>query len=252
MSKPKTTNDVVATREVLMTNDYSMFKTMEGNREVDDHHVKQLQKLMLQNGNLTAEFPIIVGKDGVIIDGQHRFKALEGLGWDVGYMVEENATIDTVRAINRGNRNWSWRDIAYSYANLGDENYKWFISFTDQYGLRLSPALMILGGVADRSRGQMAQAFRSGTLAIPDKAKAHDIAQQVIEIERLVQIYGNDFASALVTIMAAPAYDQERMMNKLRQQGELLPAKAKKSDYMRHLEDMYNFGFPEENRARLF
>ncbi len=243
-------NNVVATRQVLMSTDYEQFKTLGGNREVNPSHVKQLQKLMIDNGNLTAEFPIVIDREGFVIDGQHRLEALKGLGWEVGYMVEENATIDTVRAINRGNRNWGWRDIAYSHANLGNEDYRWFISFVDQYGLKFGPALTIVGG--KQTKGGAGRGFSSGDLKIADKAKAHDSARQMVEIQRLVQIYNGDFSHALISVMRSPAYNHERMMHKLRQQGEILPEKSRISDYMRLLEDMYNFGFTDDNRQRLF
>lgn len=249
MSDKKKIVSSVLTREIHLTNDYKTFKTLDGNRVVDEHHVKQLQKLMLKNGNLTHEFPIVVDSEGYVIDGQHRLEALKGLGWEIGYRIEEGATIDTVRAINQGNRNWSWRDLAYSYASRGSEPYAWFLNFVDQYGLRFHPALVIASSI----QGRMNTAkFNSGDLVIPDKARAHDAARQVVEIQRLVQIVNGDFSSALINVMRSPAYDHDRMLNKLRQQGELLPPKARHTDYMRRLEDMYNFGYSEENRVRLF
>lgn len=239
----------VALKEILSTKDYDQFKTLDGNRLVNQTHVRQLQKLMLNNGNLTHEFPIIVDKEGYVIDGQHRLEALKGLGWEVGYRVEENATIDTVRAINQGNRNWGWRDMAYSYASRGNENYTWFLSFIDQYGLRFHPALAVATGSLARGNGRR---FQAGELVIGDKAKAHDVARQIVEIQRLVQIVNGDFSMALIAVMKSPFYDHTRMINKLRQQGELLPEKAKQTDYMRRLENMFNFGYSEENRVRLF
>lgn len=234
---------------VKSTKDYAQFKRMEGNREVNPNHIKQLQKLMLTNGNLTQEFPIIVDPNNYVIDGQHRLEALKGLGWEVGYRIEENATIDTVRAINQGNSNWGWRDVAYSYAERGNENYVWFLSFVDQYGLRFNPALKVATGSGQDGRRK---SFTSGEMKISDKAVAHDIARQIVEISRLVQISNTDFYHALISIMRSPSYNHERMMNKLRQQGELLPDKARQTDYMRRLEEMFNFGFIEENRLRLF
>ncbi|RAN77988.1 hypothetical protein B5P43_18325 [Bacillus sp. SRB_336] len=251
MSKPHTP-DVLNEKVVHITKSYEKFKTMDGNRHVNDTHVKQLQRLMLTNGNLTAEFPIIVDKDHYVIDGQHRLEALKGLGWEIGYRIEENATIDTVRAINQGNRNWGWRDMAYSYAQRGNENYQWFLAFVDQYGLKFHPGVRLATVVGGTSATSASKGFAGGDLVIADKAKAHDQARQLIEIQRLVQLDGGDFSNALITVMRSPAYDHERMMHKLRQQGELLPGKAKITDYMRRLEDMYNFGFAEDARVRLF
>lgn len=249
MSSPKPKDDVVSTRAILVTTDYDRFKLMDGNRVIDNNHVKQLQKLMLDNGNLTYEQPILVDKDNFVIDGQHRLTALKGLGWEVGYMVEDSATIDTVRAINRGSRNWSWRDVAHSYAALGNDNYSWFLGFVDQYGLRFSPALTIASGASSR-RG--AGTFESGEMVISDKARAHSVANQIVQAERLVQLYTNEFTYSLIAIMSSPLYNHDRMIAKLRQQGEMLPARATRPDYMRKLEDIYNFGYTEDNRARLF
>ena len=236
---------------VTVTNNYEIFKEMPGNRLVDEAHVKRLQKLMLTNGNLTSEFPIIVDKEGYVVDGQHRLAALKGLGWEIGYRVEEAATIETVRAINQGNRNWSWRDLAYSYASRGNDNYNWFLSFIDQYGLRFSPALIIASGKRGGKDSALGD-FQRGELMIADKAKAHDTANQMVAIQRQTGIYNNDFSFALITIMRSPAYDHERMMKKIRQQGEMLSERAKRGDYMRQLEEIYNFGFSEGSRSRLF
>lgn len=255
MTKKPTKDHVsFATSEVRMTKDYDFFKTLNGNRSVDSIHVKQLQRLMLTNGNLTGEFPIIVDKEGNVIDGQHRLAALKEMGWEVGYRVEENATIDTVRAINQGNRNWSWRDVADSYAQQGNNDYAWFLSFVDQYGLRFSPALNIVTNrrSSGSNSGSSAAKFHAGELEIFDKAQAHDRGRQITEASRLVQLTNNDFVKALNTLMMSSQYDHERMMNKLRQQGELLPVKGRQSDYMRQLEEIYNFGFPDGNRVRLF
>ena len=241
---------VINQRDVLSTKDYDQFKILEGNREINVSNVKSLQKLMLNNGNLTYEFPVIVDKDMYVIDGQHRIEALKGLGWEVGYTIEGAATIDTVRAINQGGRNWSWRDVAHSYAARGDEHYKWFLSFADMYELPFSPTLLIAtGGKGENSNRA---AFKRGSFKVYDKAKAHDTAKQVTEIQRLVQLKGGDFTFALIMAMQSPAYNHERMMHKLRSEGERLPGKAKRSDYLRALEDMFNFGYPEDNRVRLF
>lgn len=259
MTKTKATKDhtVVSTNPVYMTKDYGFFKVMGANRNVDTIHVKQLQRLMLQNGNLTGEFPIIVDKEGYVVDGQHRLAALTEMGWEVGYRVEETATIETVRAINQGNRNWSWRDVADSYAKQGNQNYSWFLSFVDQYGLKFDPALMVVvnssvGGGGLRATNSYRSRFFGGNLEILDKARAHDVGRQITEISRMVQLDNNDFTKSLATLMRSPHYDHERMLNKMRQQGETLPTKARVSEYNRLIEDIFNFGFSEGNRLRLF
>ena len=58
--------------QVLMTNDYSMFESMSGNRDVNDLHIKRLKESMQEK---YISVPIIVNEKNQIIDGQHRFQS---------------------------------------------------------------------------------------------------------------------------------------------------------------------------------
>lgn len=240
---------VVSQREVRSTDNYDTFKIMNGNRAVNENHVKQLQSLMLSNGNLTYEFPIVVDKDNYVIDGQHRLEALKGLGWEIAYIVEESATIETVRSINLGNRNWTWEDLASSYASRGNENYTWFLNYTSHNGLKLTPAFLL---ISDTPRSTTNRLFERGELSIEDKGRIYDITNQFLEIRRMTELYNNDFARAFIKIMRSSAYDHARMVKKMREQGETLPTKARINDYLRAIEDIFNYGYAAENRRRLF
>lgn len=242
---------IVAAKEVFMTTDYGFFKIMEANRNIDPQHVKTVQRLMLKNGNLTGEFPIIVDKEGYVIDGQHRLEALKGLGWEVGYRVEENATIETVRSINQGGRNWTWRDVADSYAKQGNTNYKWFLTFIDQYGLNFTPALTIVLN-ADGSSNVNRAKFFEGDMVIENKAAAYDYAGYIVQASRIAGITNNDFFKAMVKIVASPHYNHERMIQKLRELGDQLPEKAATSVYQRDLEDIFNNRLADDKKVRLF
>ena len=253
MAKKKMNKETikVASRDVMMTTDYEKFKFLHGNRDLNASHVKQLQKLMLENGNLTDQFPIVISKDGFVIDGQHRLAALAELGWEVGYIVEENANIDTVRHINQGNRNWNWRDIAYSYAVLGHEDYQWFLDFVDEFPINFSPALAIATGKNDKG-GNTGRRFRSGEFKVKDKAMARLLAGRIIEFYETIGFSNNDMTYALASVMKHPQYDHERMTKKLGQLADTLPERASAMDYKRRLEDIYNHSYSEDNRVRLY
>ena len=250
MSKRKV-DDQLATRVVRQTNDYTKFKTLEGNRRVNKQHVNQLIRLMVENGNLTDQFPIVIGKDGYVIDGQHRLEALKTLGWEVGYIVEESATIETVRNINRGNRNWSWRDVAESFARLGNREYMWFLKYYDSHELTYTLAMLFCGAKMSK-RYTSGLTFTSGDFEVEDKTKAELYASQFEELREIVDITGHDFGKALNKLFRSPFYDHERMVRKMKEQGHTLPAKAVEADYKRDLEGIFNHAYPEDNRARLF
>jgi len=251
--KPHKTDKVVETREVLSTLDYEKFKPMEGNRTVDKQHVRDLEKLMLMNGNLTYEYPIVVDDDGRVIDGQHRLEALKELGWEVGYVIERNSTIETVRAINRGARNWGWRDVAESFAKLGDENYKWFLDFVDKYGIQYQTAVLLAGGKTTRRRAT--SGFQAGEFVVSKtkRAEAERIATLIASLTESLGLTNQNFQRALSRALLYPGVDANRMEQKLHSQAaDKLPDLATANDYIRVLEDIYNYGYAEDARQRLF
>lgn len=239
---------VVAQKNIFSTNDYSIFKGMDGNRDVDEQHVLQLQKLMLANGNLTYEFPIVVNSEMYVIDGQHRLKALQDLGWEVGYIVQDQATIETVRAINRGNRNWSWRDVANSYAKLGNKEYEWFLWFTETYNLTLGAATAFTTGFTRGSR----KSFMDGSFKITHKTEAVNRAEQYAQIREEAGVDSAAFAAAFAEVNKSPYYDHERMSRKVAELAQTIPERATVADYKRKFEEVFNHKLAEDSRVRLF
>jgi hypothetical protein len=205
---------------------------------------------MTENGNLTDQFPVVVDKQGYVIDGQHRLEALKILGWDVGYIVEEAATIDTVRNINRGNKNWSWRDIAESYARLGNKEYAWFLHYYDKHEMTFTLAMMFCDSKMNKRNAN--GAYASGSMVILDKERALLYAKQYNDLREIVDVGSHDFGKALNKIFHSPFYDHERMVRKMKEQGHTLPTKANESDYRRDIEAIFNYAFPEDNKFRLF
>lgn len=240
-------------RVIMSTDDYGLFKQMKGNRLVDQNHVKELQGLMLTNGNLTDQFPIVVNKRMEVIDGQHRLEALKGLGWNVCFIKEDDANITMVRAINLGNKNWDWRDMAESYAELGNKEYRWFINFIDKYEINFSLASR-LTGLKSRGRNALSSPYYVGDLIIENK---EDVIKQAEHLKEALSYTSDtmsthDFGFALLHLMQSPAYNESRMLDKLKQKGYKLPDRASRADMLRVLEELFNSGWSEENKVRLF
>lgn len=245
-------DEVVGIQTLYKTKNYKKFKIMKGNRDVNSLYVNQLVQLMKQNGNLTYERPVEVNHDGYVLDGQHRLAALRSLGWEVAYVIQDAGTIDTVRAINRGGHNWNWRDLAESYAKLGNKHYEWFLEFLDTYKLPFTSTLRITGG--KQTRLSMTHGFQGGAFTIDEegKKKAHKIAKIVVAITTVASLSNCEFIYAIIRASAAPGYDHKRMMEKLQARSGHLTDRATETDYLRQLEDIYNWNYSEENRTRLF
>lgn len=230
------------------TTDYDKFSVLDGNRSISFRHVRELKRLINANGNLNDKFPIKVNAELQILDGQHRFQALRELELPIVYEVIEGANINTVRAINLGNRNWDWKDMAQSYHDLGNEEYGWFLNYVSEYELPFLVALSFCDQPA--SRGQ-ASPFNRGYLLVEDKPKAVKIAEHYQQIRVMTGLTHRDFALALRMLHMNEDYDEERMVKKLAERGDSLPLKATRMDYARELEEIYNYGL-SVSRTRLF
>lgn len=237
------------TGELHTTKEYGRFTTLKGNRKINKNHVRQLKRLIQKNGNLSDKFPIKVNGGGDVLDGQHRLQALKELDLPVTYEVVRDADISTVRAINLGNRNWDWRDMAESFSKLGNSEYTWFLQYVDDYELPFLVALSFCDNPA--SRGHDGR-FNQGYLNIEDKELAVKRAEHYREVKDLTSIAGKDFAFALRLISLNGDYDPERMIKKLGERADTLPLKATRLDFARALEEIYNYNMGETNRVRLF
>jgi hypothetical protein len=105
---------------IYSTFDYSQFKTLQGNRNINEINVKRLvasfEKAYLLN-------PVLVNEKLEIIDGQHRFEAAKRMGLPINYIIAEKYSNNEVHLLNSNMRNWGKMDYLKAYCDLGNENY---------------------------------------------------------------------------------------------------------------------------------
>lgn len=107
---------------VLNVTDYSLFKTIACNRDIDENHVRKIRKLIEKKGYLISSF-VLVDEDFNIQDGQHRFEACKQLGLPIRTIMIKGLTVEHMKQLNTASRNWGYEDAIKHYAKLGDENY---------------------------------------------------------------------------------------------------------------------------------
>lgn len=103
--------------ELFDSKDYSSFKELEYNRDVDPIKVNRIAESIKKFG-LTQ--PIVVSKDGFVIDGQHRLAALIRLQQPVHYVVINKYTVQQIAEINNTQYPWKLNDYVQSQAMLGN------------------------------------------------------------------------------------------------------------------------------------
>ena len=83
---------------VMVTDEYDLFKTLEGNRRVLDLRARRIIRSIEKVGYVIN--PIIVNEKYEVIDGQGRLEALKRLNLPVYYIMIEGIGIEECRTLN--------------------------------------------------------------------------------------------------------------------------------------------------------
>ena len=235
--------------QVLKTNDYSMFKHMVGNRNINKLHLKRLTESMSEK---YIEVPIIVNSYNQIIDGQHRFEAARELGKDVYYIKVRNLNLDDVHRLNTNSKNWTAEEYMQGYCELGLEDYIKYRDFKRKYGFGHNETNAIL---TNRSRmsGSKNTDFNDGKFKIQD----YDLAVKNAEKIRMVGEYyegykRRSFVYAMLELFENPDYNHVEFLSKLSFQSVKLQDCTDIKGYLILIEDIYNYKRSKNNKVRFF
>ena len=235
--------------QVLKTNDYSMFKHMVGNRNINKLHLKRLTESMSEK---YIEVPIIVNSYNQIIDGQHRFEAARELGKDVYYIKVRNLNLDDVHRLNTNSKNWTAEEYMQGYCELGLEDYIKYRDFKRKYGFGHNETNAIL---TNRSRmsGSKNTDFNDGKFKIKD----YDLAVKNAEKIRMVGEYyegykRRSFVYAMLELFENPDYNHVEFLSKLSFQSVKLQDCTDIKGYLILIEDIYNYKRSKNNKVRFF
>jgi len=235
--------------QVLKTNDYSMFKHMNGNRNINKLHLKRLTESMSEK---YIEVPIIVNSNNQIIDGQHRFEAAKELKKDVYYIKVRNLNLDDVHRLNTNSKNWTAEEYMQGYCELGLEDYIKYRDFKRKYGFGHNETNAIL---TNRSRmsGSKNTDFNDGVFKILDYDLAVKNAEKICMVREYYEGYKRRyFVYAMLELFENPDYSHVEFLNKLSFQSVKLQDCTDVKGYLILIEDIYNFKRSKNNKVRFF
>jgi hypothetical protein len=107
--------------QIQSTYDLSVFKILQGNRNINLGNVDRLVKSIEENGFL--KMPIIINENYEVIDGQHRLEAAKKLNSIIYYVKVNKYDLNTAIILNRNQSNWKIEDYIRSYCDLGYKDY---------------------------------------------------------------------------------------------------------------------------------
>ena len=232
------TNSSSATEvnKVYKTSDLSIFKSLDGNRDVIQSHLKRLSASMSKNRLFS---PIIVNEKYEVIDGQHRLMSAKINNTEIEYIIVNGYGLKEVQILNANSKNWSSDDYMNGYCDLNNINYIKYRDFKNKYGFGHSECQALLSGVMSTS---MQPIFNSGEFKIKDLKLAIDNAEKIQMISEFYDGYKRrSFVLSLMYLFKNKDFIFTQFIQKLKIQPTALVDCTSSSSYLLLLEEIYNY-----------
>ena len=224
---------------VYRTKNYEQFKTIASNRELVQSHLDQLKASIKAKGQYT---PIIVKRNGEVLEGQHRLQVCKELGMAVLYIVRD-LDISDISELNSKARNWKNSDYLRHWAKRGYAPYMRLLEIAEEHkdlNVEVSNLIIIFGNDGAKSL----ENFKNGKFAL----QYHDRGLAVLRIYRKIRAFcdknpNNIFFRALAHLAMLEKdgkFDISRMLKKMKRKSFTKPATGTLRDYLYELEKIYN------------
>ena len=235
--------------KVYETKKYSIFKKLEGNRDV--YGVNKIIKSIEQVGYIPS--PICVNDKMEVIDGQNRLEALKELGMPVHYYIVKDIGLEEARQMNIGRRNWSVLDYFKSHAAEGKEEYQYFLEILEKhnhYGVRDLWAIFSSEMVARRGVPESVKLGNLG-MTIKDMKSFEPIIETLdtmYESLRKVPGYTGVAFPTFAWILQHPRVDKKRVVKIVNTKYPLFIPCVSADLLMKDFNKYYNAGLKAENK----
>jgi hypothetical protein len=233
--------------KIQVTQDYSLFRRIKGNRILSQPHVKRLLEAIKDDPKAITYNPIIVNEKMQVIDGQHRLEAIKKLELPVHYVRVDDIGLATVQKLNSISKMWSPMDYAKSFAENGNEEYRIYIDFKVRFKFNHDVVMRYLALDVPMT-GSL---FKQGKFTVPNVARSYELATYLQDLEQFYErITFRNPAFGFLIIAQSPNYEHKHMLRHMKQYGHLLNEQPLANDYAREFERIYNYR--QRSVSRLF
>lgn len=230
---------------VFVERDLSKFKTIVGNRSVDEGRVRKIMKSIREVGMIPA--PIIVNDLWEVIDGQGRLEACKRLGLPIPFIVINGLGIKECRAMNIYSEKWNILDYIESFSNAGNQHYKRFLDFFHSCGFSFSIAAYF---AMRTDYSNKADAIKAGSLVFTEEDAR--TCRHLCEFAHLFDDIETNrratFIMALVYCFNDPEVDNDLLVKRIHQHPRDFRAISNIEDCIQVIEEVYN----KRNRNRVY
>lgn len=253
-------DDAPVENTILQTQNYALFRLDPLNRRINPDKLDRLYDAA-QKKNLLHLFPIVVTRDHVIVDGQHRYKVAQALNVPIYYIVSSQMRIEDAAFVNTNVSRWTGIDYLDHWCRVGLPDYIRAKEFWEANPfLSFSNAIRILAYhgrddapiMSHSSKESLFQVFYDGRFKITNLAFAQRGISMCRDFSRWVTFWKDTrFIGAVISLADHAEYDHAHMMQKM----EYLSTRVVKcpdlKSYMKVLEDVYNHKTLSNKRIQL-
>lgn len=225
---------------IMVTENYDMFKKIGGNRKINKANYAKIVKSMKEEQLI---IPIVVNERYEIIDGQHRFTACKDLGKPVYFYMVRGYGLDQVKRANIASSNWKKENYLDMFVAEGNEIYKEFEEIKERYDLNISNLLKIFAIVQEKQSARVGYEFENGTFTLDGKMEVLRFLTALEDFNFFKFYKSNNFLIAFTRLYFKSEYDHDKMKTKLITHRNSLEKRSTSDEYLVLLcNRIYSFG----------
>lgn len=249
----QSTNNMFSHKEasikVFQTDDYSVFKMINGNRLLNERKINSIIKEIKNGNDMLCYYPIQVKPNDDrldILDGQHRFFISKKLKRPVYYiLVEEEKSMPDIAKINSNVEKWKPADFINCYIQHGNKNYELIQHIQDNYGFSLSVILLLLAYGNPGNEGSsvgISEQFKNGTFKALKYDEAVEFSNECMLFNSFANWRSRPFVISLYRIKKANLISIPDLLAAYNKRPEMLTEQANYKAYVNTLEQIVNVG----------
>lgn len=223
--------------KVYKTFDYSLFKTIKGNRDIKTPHLKGLEASIKEKYLFTI---IIVNENFEIIDGQHRFEIISKLNLPVYYIIREGYGMGEVIRFNTESKVWNADDYLKTYCDQGNSNYKLYYKFKEKYKLGHNEVKTLLG--LNFRNTVTTRLFKEGKFVTANYNRAVEMTEKIFSLAPYYSGYKRrSFIYAMFSLFKNPLFNFNEFFKKVKMLPDSLVDCTNTMNYIILINEIYNY-----------
>lgn len=231
---------------IYTTNDYSLFKKLQGNRDVKG--TKKIIDSIKTVGYVLS--PILVNEKYEVIDGQNRLEALKQLEMPVPYIIQPGIGLKECRCLNIGQSNWNTKQFIESYAAAGSESYIRLLSLVDDFAKDFSiegvlavavpKTISISGGGAYKQVREGGISLSVNQYETARRRLTSMLALGYLDFKNKHDMAGRTYWGAVSYAYAHKDVDTRDLIRKMNEDPNAIVSCSRLVDQLRYFDDVYN------------